>query len=95
MFGFQFLVTLYFQRVLGYSPAQAGLGVLPVALGIGAMSLLVFPRVNARFGARAALLPGLLAIAAGLALLSRVPVDGQLPHRRRARASPSSRSAAG
>ena len=77
MFGFQFLVTLYFQRVLGYSPAQAGLGVLPVALGIGAMSLLVFPRVNARFGARAALLPGLLAIAAGLALLSRVPVDGR------------------
>ena len=76
MFGFQFLVTLYFQRVLGYSPAQAGLGVLPVALGIGAMSLLVFPRINARFGARAALLPGLLAIAVGLALLSRVPVDG-------------------
>jgi EmrB/QacA subfamily drug resistance transporter len=76
MFGFQFLVTLYFQRVLGYSPAQAGLGVLPVALGIGGMSLLVFPRIDARFGARAALLPGLLAIAAGLALLSRVPVDG-------------------
>jgi MFS family permease len=77
MFGFQFLVTLYFQRVLGYSPAQAGLGVLPVALGIGALSLVVFPRLNARFGARAALLPGLLAIAAGLALLSRVPVDGR------------------
>lgn len=77
MFGFQFLVTLYFQHVLGYSPAQAGLGVLPVALGIGAMSLFVFPRINARFGARAALLPGLLAIAAGLALLSRVPVEGR------------------
>jgi MFS family permease len=77
MFGFQFLVTLYFQRVLGYSPAQAGLGVLPVAVGIGAMSLLVFPRVDARFGARAALVPGLLAIAAGLALLARVPVDGR------------------
>jgi MFS family permease len=39
MFGFQFLITLYFQHVVGYSPAQAGLGVLPVALGIGAMSL--------------------------------------------------------
>jgi hypothetical protein len=76
MFGFQFLVTLYFQRVLGYSPAQAGLAVLPVALGIGAMSLFVFGRVEARHGARAALLPGLLAIAAGLALLARVPVDG-------------------
>jgi EmrB/QacA subfamily drug resistance transporter len=76
MFGFQFLVTLYFQRVLGYSPAQAGLGVLPVAVGIGAVSLLVFPRIDARLGARAALAPGLLAIAAGLALLARVPVNG-------------------
>ena len=77
MFGFQFLVTLYFQQVLGYSPAQAGLAVLPVAIGIGAMSLVVFPRIERRFGARAALLPGLLAIAAGLALLARVPVDGR------------------
>jgi EmrB/QacA subfamily drug resistance transporter len=76
MFGFQFLITLYFQRVLGYTPAQAGLGVLPVALGIGAMSLLVFPRIEQRLGARAALLPGLLAIAGGLALLTRVPVHG-------------------
>jgi EmrB/QacA subfamily drug resistance transporter len=76
MFGFQFLVTLYFQRVLGYSPAQAGLAVLPVALGIGTLSLTVFPRVSRRHGARAALLPGLLAIAAGLALLSRAPVHG-------------------
>jgi EmrB/QacA subfamily drug resistance transporter len=77
MFGFQFLVTLYFQRVLGYSPAQAGLAVLPVAVGIGAMSLVVFPRISARFGARTALVPGLLAIAAGLALLARAPVDGR------------------
>ena len=77
MFGFQFLVTLYFQQVLGYSPAQAGLAVLPVAMGIGAMSLVVFPRIERRLGARAALLPGLLAIAAGLALLARAPVDGR------------------
>jgi predicted MFS family arabinose efflux permease len=76
MFGFQFLVTLYFQRVLGYSPAQAGLAVLPVALGIGTLSLTVFPRVQRRHGERAALVAGLPAIAAGLALLARVPVHG-------------------
>jgi EmrB/QacA subfamily drug resistance transporter len=76
MFGFQFLITLYFQRVLGYTPAQAGLAVLPVAAGIGAMSLLVFPRVEQRFGARSALLAGLVAIGGGLALLTRVPVHG-------------------
>jgi MFS family permease len=77
MFSFQFLVTLYFQRVLGYGPTEAGLAVLPVALGIGAMSLLVFPRLAARFQARSLLLAGLAAIAAGLALLSRAPVDGR------------------
>jgi EmrB/QacA subfamily drug resistance transporter len=76
MFGFQFIITLYFQRVLGYTPAQAGLGVLPVAAGIGAVSLLLFPRVEQRFGARLALLPGLVAIAGGLVLLTRVPVHG-------------------
>jgi EmrB/QacA subfamily drug resistance transporter len=77
MFSFQFLVTLYFQRVLGYSPTQAGLAVLPVALGIGAMSLLAFPRLTARFRARTLLIAGLGAIATGLALLARVPVDGR------------------
>jgi predicted MFS family arabinose efflux permease len=76
MFGFQFLITLYFQRVLAYTPAQAGLGVLPVAIGIGAMSLFVFPRVNQRYGAQAALVPGLGLIAAGMVLLTQVPVDG-------------------
>ena len=76
MFGFQFLVTLYFQRVLGYTPAEAGLGILPVALGIGALSLGAFPRLAARFGAQRLLPPALALIAAGLLLLARVPVDG-------------------
>jgi MFS family permease len=77
MFGFQFLITLYFQHVLAYTPAQAGLGVLPVAIGIGAMSLFVFPRVNERYGAQAALVAGLGLIAAGMVLLTQVPVDGR------------------
>jgi len=76
MFGFQFLVALYFQRVLGYSPAQAGAAVLPTAVGIGVVSLAGFPRVSRRRGPRGALLSGLAAIAAGLALLTRVPVEG-------------------
>jgi hypothetical protein len=71
MFAFQFIVALYFQEVLGTSPAHAGLAVLPVALGIGAMSLFVFPRVNAH----TALPPALPAIAGGLFLLTRAPVD--------------------
>jgi EmrB/QacA subfamily drug resistance transporter len=77
MFGFQFMVTLYFQRVLGYSPAQAGLGVFPVAGGIGFISMVVFPRLAARFGPRLLLVPGLVALTAGMALLTQAPVDGQ------------------
>jgi hypothetical protein len=37
----------------------------------------VFPRIERRLGAPSALLPGLLAISAGLALLARAPVDGR------------------
>jgi EmrB/QacA subfamily drug resistance transporter len=73
MMGFQFIFALYLQRQLGYRPAQVGAAFLPVAGGIGAVSLLVSPRVNARFGARPVLLVGLALIAAGLGLLSRVP----------------------
>jgi hypothetical protein len=76
MLGFQFLVTLYFQRVLGYNPAEAGLAILPVTVGIGALSLGAFPRPAARFGPQRLLPAALAAIAAGMALLVRVPVDG-------------------
>jgi EmrB/QacA subfamily drug resistance transporter len=77
MFGFQFLVALYLQRVQGFGPAEAGLAVLPIALGIGAMSLVGYPRLASRFGSRTLLPAGLLAVALGLALLARAPVDGR------------------
>lgn len=73
MFGFQFLMTLYLQRVLGFSAAEAGLGLLPIALGIGTISLLAFPRVRR---VRLAYTAGLTAVGAGMALLVRVPVEG-------------------
>jgi EmrB/QacA subfamily drug resistance transporter len=75
MFGVFFLGALYLQRVLGYGAVDVGLAFLPVAVAIGAFSLLVTPRLILRFGARATLLPGLALIAAGLALFERVPVD--------------------
>jgi EmrB/QacA subfamily drug resistance transporter len=76
MFGFMFLSALYMQQVLGYDAAQVGLAILPAALVIGAVSLGVSARLNARFGARTVLLPGLVLIVAGLAALSRLPVAG-------------------
>ena len=71
--GFQVTVTLYMQRALGYRPAQAGLGLVPVAAVIAAVSLGLSARLTARFGARPLLLAGLAMITAALALLTGVP----------------------
>jgi EmrB/QacA subfamily drug resistance transporter len=75
MFGMFFLGSLFMQRVLGYSALQIGLAFLPVAVLIAAFSLGVSARLNVRFGPRAVLIPGLTLGAAGLALLTQVPVD--------------------
>jgi EmrB/QacA subfamily drug resistance transporter len=77
MFGFQFLVALYLQRVLGYDPARTGLAFLPITLVIAATAIGLSARLIARFGPRAVLLAGLVALAVGLALLTRAPVDGR------------------
>ncbi|MFL5871370.1 MAG: DHA2 family efflux MFS transporter permease subunit [Solirubrobacterales bacterium] len=76
MFGMFFLGALYLQRVLGYGAIEVGLAFLPVTLIIGTLSLGFSARLNMRFGPRATLIPGLALIAAGLALFSRVPVNG-------------------
>jgi MFS family permease len=47
-----------------------------VTLVIGTLSLRYSERLIMRFGARGTLLPGLVLIAAGLALFTQVPVDG-------------------
>ncbi|MBV2154559.1 MFS transporter [Kitasatospora sp. SUK 42] len=75
MFGFQIMVALYMQRVLGYGAAATGLAMLPAAAAIGAVSLLLSARLSARFGERAVLLTGLAMLLAALALLVRLPSD--------------------
>jgi EmrB/QacA subfamily drug resistance transporter len=75
--GFQFLSTLYLQRVLGYGPFAAGLAIVPAALAIGTVSLGFSARLSNRFGVRTVLLAGLTLVAVGLALLARVPVAGR------------------
>jgi predicted MFS family arabinose efflux permease len=78
-FGFQVLIVLYLQRVLHYSPAGAGLGLLPAALVIGMVSLGATARLAARFGERAVLLAGLALVAAALAGLTGLPAAGSYP----------------
>ncbi|MDA2814561.1 MFS transporter [Nocardiopsis sp. RSe5-2] len=75
LFSFQVLVALYLQKVLGYGAAQTGLAMLPAAVVIGAVSLGVSARLNARFGERTVLLTGLALLIGALGLLVRVPVD--------------------
>jgi MFS family permease len=76
MFGMFFLGSLYFERVLGYDALQIGLAFLPATLVMGTLSLRFSEPIITRFGARNALLPGLLLVGGGLALFARAPVDG-------------------
>jgi EmrB/QacA subfamily drug resistance transporter len=73
-FGFFFLGSLNLERVLRYGPMEIGLAFLPVAAGMGALSLSWSARLIMRFGARAVLLVGLVMIAAGLVLLAQGPM---------------------
>jgi EmrB/QacA subfamily drug resistance transporter len=77
IFGMFFLGSLFMQRVLNYDALQIGLAFLPVAVGIGALSVEISARLTTRFGARAILVTGLVQILAGLVLFSRVPMDAQ------------------
>jgi EmrB/QacA subfamily drug resistance transporter len=84
MFGTFFLGALFLQRVLRYDAFRVGLAFLPVAVTIGALSLVVSPRLIMRIGARETLLPGLVLIVAGLLLFTRVGgeagyMDGVFP----------------
>ncbi len=74
LFGMFFLGVLFMQHVLGYSAIGTGVGFLPVSLGIGILSLGMSARLNARFGPKATLLPGLALLALGLLWLTRAPV---------------------
>ncbi len=74
MFGMFFLGALYLRRVLGYDALQIGLAFLPVTIAMGLLSVRFSEPLIMRFGARAAVLGGLVLMTAGLLLFARVPV---------------------
>jgi EmrB/QacA subfamily drug resistance transporter len=76
MFGMFFLGALYLQRILGYDAFEVGLAFLPATIVMGTMSLGFSERLIMRFGPRTTLIPGVVAIGAGLLLFARTPVDG-------------------
>ncbi|MCW5697663.1 MAG: DHA2 family efflux MFS transporter permease subunit [Bauldia sp.] len=76
MFAFSFLSALYLQLVLGYTPLQVGLAVLPANLLMGAFSIGLSAKIVMRFGIRGPLVAGMLLIAAALIAFSFAPADG-------------------
>ncbi|PJE98191.1 MFS transporter [Streptomyces carminius] len=76
MFGLLFFGTLYLQRVLGYSPLEAGLAFVPIAVVIATVSLGFSARLITRFGQRPMLFLGLALIIAAFVMLSFIRVEG-------------------
>jgi len=68
MYGVMFLITQYFQLVLGYSPLSAALRLMPIAAIMMIVAPLT-PRLSARFGAHRTVAFGMLSIGLGLSLL--------------------------
>ncbi|WDZ86551.1 MFS transporter [Micromonospora cathayae] len=76
MFGLLFFGTLYLQKVLGLNSLEAGLGYVPIALVIAAVSLGLSAKVITKFGQRPVLYAGLVLIVAAFVMLSFARVDG-------------------
>jgi EmrB/QacA subfamily drug resistance transporter len=70
-FGFTFAALQYLQGVRGYSPFVAALSVLPLSAAMMPTAKIT-PGLTARFGARNVCVTGLVLVAAGLAVISRV-----------------------
>jgi EmrB/QacA subfamily drug resistance transporter len=73
LYGSTFLLTQYFQFVLGYSPFKAGVLTAPVAIGI-MVTAPQAPKVVERVGTKRVVVMGLLIVATGLFLYSVEPV---------------------
>lgn len=75
LFAMLFLLSLYMQEVLHYSPLKAGVAYLPltftVIVGAGLASVIV-----TRVGPKPVLATGMTCVVVGLFLLSRAPVGG-------------------
>jgi EmrB/QacA subfamily drug resistance transporter len=75
VFGMIFVLTLYMQQVLGYTPLETGLAWLAMSL-TALLSSIIGSALVTRIGTRAPLIAGLLVSAVGLVLLSRISAGG-------------------
>ena len=75
LFGMFFLLTLYQQDVLGFSPLRTGVGNLAIALTIIAVSAVSQAAVT-RVGVKPVLIFGLVFLGGGLLYFTQISVDG-------------------
>ena len=73
--GLFYYLSLYLQKVLGYSAITAGISQLPLAVGIVGAAGLASPLVT-RYGVRPVLNAGLAMFAGGLVWFAQLPVHG-------------------
>ena len=76
MFGVMFLITQYFQLVLGYSPLSAAVRLLPMAPIMIIVAPLT-PRLSAKFGAHRVVTLGMLLVAIGMLMFRGIGLDTQ------------------
>ncbi len=74
--GVSFIITIYLQNILGYSPLYAGLGTLPGAVIFFLVGGWGASRVMGRLGARRTLLVSTALATAGIALLTLISAQG-------------------
>ena len=79
MFGFFFVVSQLFQLVLGYGPFESGIRMLPITV-----FFMVFTpmseRAVAHLGVRRVVIPGMIATAAGIFIISLLTADSSYLH---------------
>ncbi|GIG93007.1 MFS transporter [Plantactinospora endophytica] len=74
--GLQFFAPLYLQGMLGYSPLQSGLAVLPLSLTVFVTATFCTGRLLSRVGQRPLLVAGLVLIAMGVATWAWTSASG-------------------
>lgn len=80
LFGFIFVVLQYLQFVLGYSPLEAALAIVPMAVMLIATSRRIAPRLARRHGPGTAIAAGLVLMAAALGVLAWLDVSSTYWH---------------
>jgi EmrB/QacA subfamily drug resistance transporter len=77
--GYVYFTSLYLQKVLGFSPVETGLALIPSTVTVVLTSTLGTRRLLARFSIKVVLLAGLACMAAGQLWLAQITAGSSYP----------------